>query len=274
MILQDIITLANKKYNVDLSIYNQQFLEKTVLNRMNSLKYLKIKEYYTEIEYNNEELPILQKLLLVSYSMFFRNGLSFELLKSAVLPAILMNDNKHEIRIWSAGCAIGQEPYSIAMTIENMIDKLKIDIKYRIFATDVSLSALEKAKKGEYNVSEIGNLTYANLERYFTVKNNQYSVNPNIQKNIIFSYYDLMETSSCCPKESVYGNFDIVFCSNILFYYRQDIQEQIINKISRVINDDGFLFAGETEKWIYENNFQFQVFTYNGAVFQKRMKKR
>jgi chemotaxis protein methyltransferase CheR len=238
---------------IDLSMYSKSFLDKTVNGRMSKLQCISEDEYLEWLKSNSTEKDILKKALNNNYSTFFRNTLTFSYLEHIILPKLVESKfevNIHEIRIWSAACAAGQEAYSIAMLCDEYEKKHNSGIRFRIFATDISETEIHKASIGLYHESAVRNVSYGRLKNYFTQKGDSFVVNQGLRETIDFSTFDLLNEECSCPTASVFGNFDLVFCANLLFYYKPAIQQNIIDKVDNCLANKGYLVVGDAEKEI------------------------
>jgi chemotaxis protein methyltransferase CheR len=267
---QKIIDLIIKLTANDLSKYEQAFLEQSIQNRIQANNNLSYSDYYELLEKNEVERHIFLNALQINYTEFFRNELTFSVLNKIILPEIISNNNgnnNNEIRVWCVACANGQEAYSLAMLFE---EHLKIKhFNYRIFATDQSETFINTAENGVYHLSQIGNLTTNNLHNWFDKKEEYYVVKNDLKKNIVFSVFNLFNNQFSSPPESIFGNFDIVICANLLYYYKPKFRHLILKKTTNSITKNGYLITSETER---ETLFDFklkEVFPYS-AIFQKK----
>ena len=231
------------------------------------------------MKFNKEEAEALSISLNNTFSEFFRNSLTFAYLEQIVLPSLIekkIKEKQKEIRIWSAACASGQEPYSIAIVIDELIRIHHPGLSCRIFATDLNQSELSIAKKGVYPVSSLGKVNMSRLNTYFirmdqSEKYSQivnFAIISDIGRYIDFSVFDLTSEEGNCPQASIYGNFDLVFCSNVLFYYKPEYQQRILLKIGNCLNPDAWLITGEAERGIVrENNYREEFFS--SGIFKK-----
>ena len=256
---------------IDVSIYDDSFLMKLVDKRMSSTRLNSIIEYCDYLIQNKDEASSLVKLLSVNYSMFFRNSLTFAYLEQVILPALIerkLAANETEIRIWSAACASGQEAYSIAILCDEIIEKSKTKIGYRVFATDMNENEIANAKKGLYQSSELNSVTLKRIQNHFSVKDAIHTIIPRLKEYVDFSVFDLLSDKNGCPAASVYGSFDIVLCSNLLFYYKPEYQKRILQKVEGCLLPNGYLITSETEREIVKTN-NYNELSFNSAVFQK-----
>jgi len=227
-------------------------------------------DYCRILDRDPVEASIFNDSLSNFYSEFFRNHLTFSILEQIVLPMIINEKgNKHnnEVRIWSAGCAAGQEPYSIAILADYLKNSHSPAVSTFIFGTDCSLNQLELAKKGTYDFKTVRNTRLNLAYSYFSIQGNSYTVKDSLRKQVDFSFYDLLDMESTAPASSIYGDFDLIMCSNLLFYYKPEIQKKILAKFTRSLRPGGFFITGEAEKSIIEAFTPFRQFTQIAPVF-------
>jgi len=208
-----------------------------------------IQQYFEYIKLNSAELNHLIDALIINVSSFFRDPLVFDYISSKILPKFFLENKTSKsrlIRIWSAGCAAGEEPYSIAMEITKLCENKTTDLCVDIFATDIDISSIDKAHNAEYSSESIKNVQFKYL-MYFDQKTDTFSLRPSIRKLVKFSKYDLLTKNTFSPPESLYGGFDIILCRNVLIYYNTDYQNRILTKLYRSLNEKGYLVLGETE---------------------------
>lgn len=268
---RNIAELFINKHGMDISMFDESFVNKTILQRIDLTGCLNITDYSRFVTENEIEAALFTGLFQVSYSEFFRNKLTFSVLESIVFPEIIFrkrNSNSKEIRIWSAACAGGHEPYSLAMILENLIGQHD-NLRYRIFGTDQDEKQISKALLGKYHQESVGNVTRKQFEKWFVQSENSYVVIPELKKHIKFSVFDLLSKQNS-PPESIYGDFDLVLCANILFYYKPAYQKIIIDKISASLADDGLLICGEAEREILKDHKFKEVYPQSG-IFRKKI---
>ncbi len=271
-LIENVTTLCKTKHGKNISIYDDSFLEQSLRGRMNIVNCHNEKTFFNLI--SNSELESLAFInsLSNSYSEFFRGPLTFSLLEQHILPMIFKNYETKQssgIRIWSAGCALGQEPYSLAILCEDLVQNLSFKIPYALFATDISINGIFGAKTRKYDYNTIKNTRLSFINNYFSILNDGYTVNDIIKSKVNFSYYDLLDLDSSVPSASIYGDFDLVFCSNVLFYYKPEIQEFIISKIRRSLKRGGYFITGEAETAIVKSYKGFKQFLPMTSIFIK-----
>lgn len=267
--IKDIINIMKMTHALDVSVYEDSFLSKSILKRLSSVNSIDISKYARLLSDDKNEAIALADSLNIGYTEFFRNSISFAMLEKLVFPRLFEDKNLNSgIRIWSAGCSTGQEPYSIAMKLDDLIRTKDISVQAKIFATDVSENALAVARKGSYDVSEVQNITLKYISRYFFRQKDVFSVTGMMKDYIDFSHHDLLDPHSISPVSSIFGDFDLIFCSNILFYYTREIRDIILNKLYLSLSPRGYLITGEAEREIVAKN-RFRALALPAAIFQK-----
>jgi chemotaxis protein methyltransferase CheR len=265
-----IIEFLFKNYNIDISVYDKSFLNKCLHKRIEITNSNLIDGYYEYLLENKNEVTYFLDSLNIAVSEFFRNTLTFSFIEQVILPLLIekkKRNNENEIRIWSAACAAGQETYSIAIILDEVIEKLKLNINYRIFATDINMKNLTLARNGIYQEAYLNKVTYHRVKKYFSYQDDYFTIIPKMKNNIDFSIFDLIENKNNCPSASIYGSFDIVLCSNILFYYNDENRQIILEKIKNCLAPDGYIITGETEREILKIN-NFKEILPESSIFQ------
>jgi len=251
--LIEIVHYAKSVYGLDISMYDDSFLTQSTEKRFAATGTTTISEYIRFVSDNPDEAVILFRSLNITHTEFFRNFLSFAHLEQWILPSLLADKSDNsELRVWSAGCSSGQEAYSLAMLVENLQMKTSRQLRYRIIATDISESALLQGIKGEYSESDIQRIRVQDVKEYFIRTGATYTVCDSLKNHVSFSSYDLLDSRSSYPQESIFGNFDLVVCSNMLFYYKPDYQYDIVKKLINSMDKSGYLVTGETERHTIE----------------------
>lgn len=265
-----LIKLILQTQGIDLSKYEEVFLHKSVQKRMLETFCESEDAYYAYLEQSLIESEIFLRSLQISYTEFFRNTLTFSVLEKIILPSIAIKKTKsrrNEIRIWSAACAAGQETYSLAMLLKEFTTGSGEKINYRIFASDQSESQILEAQTGRYPESSLNNLNLKRVSKWFSKQGETYLVNEELKENIEFSVFDLFNEQCNCPPTSIFGDFDIIVCANLLFYYKPEYRKKIIKKTSNSLSKNGYLITGETERDILiQSGFQ-EVYPQT-AIFQ------
>jgi len=245
--------LLKQSHCLDISRYDESFLGNSIKKRIQETRCDSFEDYCDYLEHTHEEGKTFCQSLHVHYSEFFRDPLTFALLERLIIPELIQKKTTNpqkEIRIWSAGCAAGQEAYSMAILLEEMITSINPGLKYRIFATDLDENVLAVARTGCYSADALKNVGLQRAETWFTRQGENYVVQPAIQQRIDFSIFDLLAEERSCPPASIYGEFDLVFCCNLLIYYQPPYRKLILEKFARCLARDAYLVTGEAERVI------------------------
>jgi chemotaxis protein methyltransferase CheR len=268
-VLKRIICVMRQEHEKDISLYDESFLLNSLEKRLVVTKIKSAAAYTHYLANNCLEADEFYRSLNITYSEFFRNPLAFALLEQFILPGLLKEKGcRSEIRIWSAGCAAGHEPYSIAMLLDDAGLSREIPIPYRIFATDKCDVQLKAAVKGEYSDAAVQNVRLKFVRNCFTKHGELYVITPRVQDHVHFSHYDILDRTSS-PAASIYGDFDIVFCSNVLYYYNSDIQRFILKKMHNALAAQGYLVTDEAERTLVGRTDGFHMVSHSIPVFQK-----
>jgi chemotaxis protein methyltransferase CheR len=206
-------------------------------------EYLKI----VEADTTGDEITDLLDAVSTNVTSFFREGDHFRFVEEVVLPEIRASREAHpekKIRVWSAGCSTGEEPYTIAITLLEAVDGGKgWDI--RILATDLSSRVVETARNGVYPKEKLNGVPPALLSRYFQPENggsgNLYRVNPALRSRITFARLNLLE------EYPFRGPFDFIFCRNVMIYFDKPTQKALVDRFARYLSEGGYLFLGHAE---------------------------
>lgn len=259
-----------QKLAVDVARYDQSFVFQIIKNRQLELK---LKDYYHYIDClleDENEREIFENMLQISYSIFFRNLLTYSTLDQIVIPKLLIKKSSKSnanLRIWSCACAAGQEPYSLAMVLENCLTKNYKLNNYHIFATDIDPKQIEIAKAGVYTEESLKNVTFNDFQKWFSQSMNNYMISDSLKKKVTFSVFDLLDEKKSSPPDSIFGDFDIIMCANIMFYFNEESRKSIFNKLISSALQNTFFITGEVEREYFISR-QFVELYPQSAIFQ------
>ncbi len=239
--LKAIIGLIKEKSPLDFSDYKQTTILRRTKRRAAQNNFMTLGNYLEFLKATPEEVDVLAKDFLISVTSFFRDKEAFEFIQKNILPGILQKLTPgQELKMWVAGCATGEEVYSIAILIaEQLKGKLK-DTVVKIFATDIDSVALVQAGRGTYNAAISKHVSAARLEKYFIKEGNNYRVKPEIRKMVIFAHHDLVKNPPYC-------NMHLISCRNLLIYMTPILQKKIFAMLLFGLKKDGYLFWGSSE---------------------------
>lgn len=216
------------------------------------------------IRNSNVEFDSLLQRLLTQETSFFRYPAMFDALERKVLPELHMKkfwENPRSLRIWSAGCSTGEEPYSIAMTIADALEFADA-WNIHILATDISRETLDHAEHGIFGEREVEALNPRQREQYFSRTSDCYVIKPRIRNMVTFAPMNLAQV--------VYmGKFDCIFCMNVLIYFSEERQSQLIQRFYEYLEPGGYLFLGHAES-VSKADVTFETHTFQDSrLYQK-----
>ena len=246
--LDPVLEFVRRNSKCDIGAYNDATLERCLGERLSATGNKDIPEYLAYLHHRPDEMDKLLNVLTINYSHFFRETLTFEYIEQIIFPAMFAakrSGNDRMIRIWSAGCAGGEEPYSIAILVKHLIEKE--DLKIMVFGTDVDESALAMAREGSFSFEAVKHMKYELVEKYFIREAGRFKIAPEIKQLVVLARHDLTDAGSKVPSESVYGDFDMVFCRNVLIYLRGDAQKCVIKRLHHSLAPGGVLVLGRAE---------------------------
>ena len=223
-------SLIYDQSGIHFSATNRSILESRLKERLKIAKKDTLKEYYESISQNQGELRILLDSVTTNLTRFFRNTAHFQTFEHFVIPDILArkkSTSDRRVRIWSAGCSTGEEPYSVAIM---MNEKAPTGIETDVVASDLSLKSLMVANAGFYAESRVSGVPQNYLARYFDQKHDGYQVKNSIKNRIKFDYHNLKHDSG-------HKHLDVVFCRNVLIYFDNVAQKAVIDRFWDAMSD-------------------------------------
>lgn len=240
--LTKIIHLVNQTYNIELTHYKKNTIQRRIARRIGLNNLNTIEEYYNILSDNIEELDSLYNDLLIPVTTFFRDHSAFEELKNNIIPLIFSKkESEKPIRVWSAGCSTGQEAYSIAMLIYEHQQSISVNRTVQIFATDVSRPSIINARKGKYTSDELAMLSEDRRKQFFVRKSeNHFQIIKQLRDMCIFAEHNFL-------KDPPFSNIDLLICRNVLIYLEPYLQKKSLITFHYALNGKGFLFQGKSE---------------------------
>jgi two-component system CheB/CheR fusion protein len=239
--LAKILRLVLSATGVDFTHYKHNTLGRRIKRRMALRGIEKMEDYSRDLEQNREEANALCEAWLITVTAFFREPAVFEELKTKVFPALAENRGPEDpIRIWVAGCATGEEAYSIAICLMEFLDDTKVSVPFEIFATDISEAAIEKARAGTYKESALANVSPQRLARCFTRTERGYQIAKNIRDVCVFARHNVAQ-------DPPFSRLDLISCCNVLIYLGAGLQRKVLSILHHSLKPTGFLVLGPSE---------------------------
>lgn len=234
-----------KHYNINLLAYKSKQLDRRIENFISRSGAIDELELINMIKKDPKLDKKFLDYLTINVSEFFRNKEMFTALEQKISEVLV--PQKNSLKIWSAACSNGSEPYSLAM----ILDKLTPGKRHTIIATDIDTTILETAKKGVYSNKDIKNVDTAFIQKYFTVSGEDYILKEEIKNRVTFKKHDLIS-------DTYESHFDLIVCRNVVIYFTQEAKNQIYEKFHVAMKPGGLLFVGATESIYNYREFGFE----------------
>ncbi len=261
--LQRIASILAQHEQTDFSHYKTSTLSRRIQRRYLISGCQNMDEFIRLLESSAEDRGLLRHDLLISVTQFFRDRYAWNFLETEVIPQLIAKaDPQEEIRCWVTACATGEEAYSLAILLDEAIDKADKAVRFKIFATDIDKSALEKATQGIYPQTITNNINPERLERYFLRKDNSWQIIRKLREKLLFAPHDL-------TKDAGFTRMNLISCRNVLIYLQSDLQQQVLRNLHFSLVSKGILFLGEAGTLGYIES-EFKHLDKKSKIFQKR----
>ncbi len=252
---EQILTLTG----INLSAYKENQMKRRIDAIVKKNQCDNYSEYTILLKASASSLQEFITYLTINVTEFFRNPSQWDILEEQIFPLLLQK--KRHIKIWSAACSTGDEPYSLAMVLSKFMPLSQISI----IATDLDKEVLDKARSGQYIARSIANVPKEFQEKFFTEHNGMYSIKQNLKDCITFKQHNLL-------KDPYPSGMDLIVCRNVLIYFTEEAKKQIYLNFNKALTDDGILFVGSTEQIIMCQDYGFE--SYKIFFYQKAGLKR
>jgi two-component system CheB/CheR fusion protein len=240
--LDQILTLLRARTKLDFRCYRKKMLTRRIERRMSLSHFNQIADYLAFLGEHPDEVKQLVRDLLISMTSFFRDPEAFQSLETEVVaPLIRAKAPDAPVRVWSAGCATGEEAYSLGIVLLEQLAAAQVSCQVQIFASDVDEAALEIARRGMYPETIDADISHERLGRFFTrLEDGSYQVSKQLREIVIFARQNLISDAS-------FSKLDLVVCRNLLIYLEPEIQQKAIALAHFALNEGGILFLGPSE---------------------------
>lgn len=240
----DFIQKINKKTGIDLSLYKEAQMKRRLTSLYEKRGFKNFNDYYSAIHNDKQLLDEFLDRMTINVSEFYRNSQRWDVLDKKIFPMLLSTNKK--LKIWSAACSTGEEPYSLAMVLSSHIPLKDISI----VATDLDSGVLERAKVGLYSERSLKEVPKTILNKYFINEGQHYQVKDEIKKTVQFKQQNLLNDP--------YGTgFDLIVCRNVMIYFTEEAKDQIYQGFSKALRPGGVLFVGSTEQIFNPGKYGF-----------------
>ena len=237
----DILEMLRDDYQIDFSIYKPDQVNRRIERRQNLSNLKSTEDYFELIKRNPEEKTALLGDLLIGVTSFFRDKDAYEILQHEALSKLISSkEDGEEIRIWIAGCATGEEAYSIAILIEEAIRRANREVKVKLFATDVHRAAVDTAAAGIFSEDAMRTMPQDLREKYFIRTHDHYQVIASLRQKLVFVRHNLMY-------DAPFTRMDLITCRNLIIYLQENAKNKVLSLFHFSLNAGGFLFLGSSE---------------------------
>lgn len=234
-----------KLTGIDLSCYKERQMKRRIDSLINRNNYDDYNEYYKALTQSSKYYDEFINYLTINVSEFYRNPGQWEIVEKDIIPNLLKNNKK--LKIWSAACSTGEEPYSMVMLMSKFMDLSNI----KIIATDIDDGAVDKAKSGLYTKKSLESLPNDFLTKFFDKEGDYYRIKEIVKKCVEFSKHNLL-------KDKYKDNCDIIICRNVMIYFTEEAKAEIYGKFRDSLTSNGVLFVGSTEQIIMPQRYKME----------------
>jgi len=262
-----ILALIYQRRGVDFRQYRPKCLRRRVTVRMNDTHQETFKAYLDYLEAHPEECDLLLDRITINVTEFFRNPETYNAVVQKVVPDLIrrkQQSGSRMVRVWSAGCATGEEPYSLAMLLQETLQESGVGLTPKIFATDIDKEAMAIAQEGSYEARYLKGLSALRIKKYFTVtEDGRYRVNPELAGLIKFSSHNMIA-------DPPLRNIDMIFCRNVVIYFGRELQQKVYENFYQALAPGGYLIAGKVETLIGTGEKMFERIDVVERIFRKK----
>ena len=264
--MAQIFRLLRRTTKVDFSEYKPPTIGRRIQRRMVLHRLQKLGDYVNLLQHDRAEVNALYQDLLINVTSFFRNPEAFDVLKQIVYPAILKarNSSSTPIRIWVPGCSTGEETYSHAISLMEFLGDERTEVPIQIFGTDLSESAITRARTGIYKESIEADVNPTRLRRFFHKSDGGYQISKTIRDLCIFSTQNVFS-------DPPFSRMDLVSCRNVMIYLSQALQKKVIPIFHYALNSTGFLMIGSTEGLLGAGSELFEMSDKKQKIYRKKL---
>jgi chemotaxis protein methyltransferase CheR len=265
--IDQLLEILLERTGTDLTGYRRPTLERRISERLAKLG-KDVEEYILVCRDDPDACEELVSAVTINVSSFFRNPGTFEAIARFVLPNLVKTNS--EIRVWSAGCAAGEEAYSIAILIQEEIKKSKrTDVNALIFATDIDKNILKQGEKAIYPRESLVDTKLGIVDSYFSQQPDGFQLSSEIRGMVHFSTDDLMAKQRAAPAASIFGSFDIVLCRNVMIYFPDKQQKQALERLYKSMAAGGYLVLGDSETICSDLKSLFKTVDAKYGIYRK-----
>jgi two-component system, chemotaxis family, CheB/CheR fusion protein len=263
-LLKEIFRLLKTFSKVDFVDYKVATIQRRIVRRMNINRVEDLGDYVKLMHRNPQEIEALYRDVLINVTSFFRNAEVFDSLRENVYPKLLANRSPSEpIRVWVPGCSTGEETYSHAISLVEMLTDLRIEMPVQIFGTDLSENAIQQARAGIYKEAIAAEVSEVRLRRFFHKVNGNYQISKSIRDMCVFARQNVFG-------DPPFSRMDVISCRNVLIYLSPVLQKKVIPIFHYALKPNGFLLVGNTEGLLGSGAEIFDLVDRKSKIYQKK----
>jgi chemotaxis protein methyltransferase CheR len=256
---QKLKRLLQEAVGLDCSCYRDEYLKRRFAVRLRATGTNTYSRYLRYVKKYPVEYYLVLDNITINYTTFFRDRDVYVYLEKTILPRLFRSN---EVRIWSAGCSTGEEPYSLAILVHSLLGKKPSNCRVKIFASDLDEDALAKAIKGEYDRKQLTGLEDSLIDKYFSNYGESYRVKNFVRQLIRFEKHDLM-------KPSLHKDLDLILCRNVMIFFSRESQQQVHMHFYNALREGGYLVTGKSEILSGEPSKKFLCADVNCRIYRK-----
>lgn len=234
------------KTGIDLAAYKEAQMKRRLTSLYEKKGYKNFIDFFNALDKDRDLMNEFLDRMTINVSEFYRNGKRWEVLQNKILPKLLAENKR--LKIWSAACSTGEEPYTTAMVLSNYVPLSQISIQ----ATDLDENAIQRAKVGIYPERSLAEVPADMKAKYFEKQGQFYKVDEAIKKTAVFKKHNLL-------KDTYDKNYDLIICRNVMIYFTEEAKDQIYHNFSNSLRSGGILFVGSTEQIFNPGRYEFET---------------
>lgn len=268
--LGKLLTKVGSERGLDLTQYRQNYVERRIAARLRVLNLHTYRQYSRYLDLHPDEYAQLLDTVTINVTDFFRDPTVYQYFRRTIIPEIVKEKTRSRhrmIRVWSAGCATGEEPYSLAMSFLAEFGGRQNSFMLTVIGTDLDPEALATAERGEYAVAKLPHIARTDQAKYLTLQGDTFKINPEVKRLVKFRPLNLFTDE---PIHMV----DVIFCRNVFIYFTREQQAKVLETFARSLGRGGYLVLGRSEKMAASVSELFDVVNGRERVYRKRQTQR
>lgn len=260
---REVCRILLAKRGFDLAMYKDRCVKRRIATRVRARGFSEARPYLDLLEADEIELDALLAALTIHVTQFFRNPSTFALLERQVLPELqrrVQAEGRRTLRLWSVGCASGEEPYSLALLMQELASP---EVKVDILGTDISAAILESARQGLYEPQRLAEVPAAVRERFFTPEGKGFRLAESVRHMVRFERHNMLTAPA-------YPSADLIICRNVLIYFSREEQENILQRFAAALPVGGILVLGKAEMLLGQSRQLFAVECAGERIYRRQ----